>query len=111
MMFASSLYIALLFIVTGRNVLGDYVEMSIFVAVCLILTTSYSVFFVIIFHFHDEIGNFLERSFGVSRSVQRKSLRFMGYLFAGVLVVFLIVLEFIYTSNIRQNPDPFFLSY
>ena len=90
MKFASSLYIALSFVVTSRNVLMEHLQRSIFVVACFILTTLYTSMFVILFHFHDKIGCFLQHSFGIPRSVQRQCLRFIGYLLASVILMVLI---------------------
>lgn len=102
--FTASLYIALLFIVTGMSFLVEYRQLSIFVGAYLTFTASYIFMFVILFHFHDEIGNFFERSFGVRRSVQRKFLRFVGYLLACVLVVVLIGGHMIFNIMITWRP-------
>ena len=82
----------------------EYRQLSIFVGAYFTFTTSYVFMFVILFHFHDKIGNFLERSFGVQRSIQRKCLRFVGYLLAGVLVVVLIGGHLIFNVMITWRP-------
>lgn len=46
--------------------------------------------FVILFHFHDKIGYFLEHSFRIPRFLQRQCLRFIGYLLSIVILMVLI---------------------
>lgn len=95
-MFAFSLYIAVLLTVSGGNVVVSFFSVGFVVIACFILTSSYAIVFVIFFHFHVQISEFFERSFGIPQFIQQTCLRFSGYIFALSILVGLIILHSFY---------------
>lgn len=86
------------------SALVEYRQLSIFLGAYLIFTTSYILIFVILSHFHEQIGDFLDRFLGIPRSVQRKCLRFGGYLLAFVLVGGLVVGHVVFNVMVTWRP-------